>query len=113
MNAIVVCVLGFTAFAIFMLWWQYADRRGEEEQRGWRLRCVAGGRWAYEEKRHGVWSGFEMEEISDCRESPLHLEIMSSARWNEYPEWTHGRREEILARIRLELKEPLYVIEEA
>jgi hypothetical protein len=113
MNAVIVCIVGFAAFAIFMLLWRMEDRRAAEEKRGWRLRCVSAGSWAYEEKRAGSWGGFIMSELTDYREPPHHLQIMSQPRWIEYPEWTQGRREEILRRIRSELKEPDYVLKEA
>jgi hypothetical protein len=109
-----MCIVGFLAFAVFMLMWGKSDRRAEEERRGWRLRCVEAGSWAYEEKRVEEWHrAFVMREITDYREPPHHLEIMSPPRWTEYPEWTHGRREEIVARIRSELKEPDYALTEA
>ena len=114
MNALMVCFLGFLALAVFSWVSGAADQRDQEARRGWRVRCVAAGSWAYDEKRGDAWRcGFVMEEITDFRESPHHLQIMGAARWGEYPEWVQGRRDEILARIRAELKEPGYVLKEA
>lgn len=106
-HAGVVLALGALALAI-----QYWRVRRRDEARGWRLLCVSPDGWRYEEKHAEAWTGFLMSEQMDFREPPHHLEIMSSSRWSEYPEWTHGRREEILARIRSELKEPNYVLKE-
>jgi hypothetical protein len=89
------------------------DKRSQEERRGWRLRCISAGSWIYEEKKGDAWSGFLMEEQTDYREPPHHMRVMSAARWSEYPEWMQGRRDEILGRIRSELKEPRYVLKEA
>lgn len=114
MNAIAICVPGFLVFAVFMLMWGASDRRAEEARRGWRLRCLRAGNWAYEERKGPEWRrGFVLSEVTDYREPPHHLQIMNSARWTEYPDWTHGRREEILSRIRSELKEPDYVLQDA
>ena len=113
MNAVILCVVAFMALIIFSLATVAQDRRAKEVSRGWRLRCLGAGSWTYEEKRGDSWSGFVMPELTDYREPPHHLEVMCTARWSEYPEWTQGRRDEILARIRSELKEPDYVLKEA
>lgn len=111
MTAIILCVIAFTVFAVFMLAWSASDRRAEEERRGWRLRCFGAGSWAYEEKRNGEWVGVTFEETTDFRESPHTIDVRPE-RWTAFPSWAIERREEILVRMRSQLKRPQYVIEE-
>ncbi len=80
--------------------------------KGWRVRSISPEGWVYEERHNGAWVGITMAELMDYREPPHVLRIMSASRWTEYPEWTHGRRDEIVARIKAELKEPNYVLQE-
>jgi hypothetical protein len=108
-----VYVFAVVALLVLALTIQYWRIRRRNEARGWRLRFVSRGDWTYEEKRNGAWVGFKMSEQKNASKSPQHLLIKSSPRWTEYPEWTHGRREEILARISSQLKEPYYVLIEA
>lgn len=111
MTLLTVAIIGFLALALYTFWDAVADKRQREKDRGWRIRRTnTPGSWAYEELSHGVWNGFVMEETTDYREPPHHLQIMGAARWNEYPAPMQGRRDEILKRIRSELREPDYFL---
>ena len=112
MNLALIFLISFGALAVFSFLTVHEDRKEFESKRGWRIKARGAGAFAYEEKRQGIWVGFTMDELTDYREPPHHLQIMCSARWSEYPDWAHARREEILRRIRSELKEPDYVLKE-
>jgi hypothetical protein len=113
MNAAIALIVLVGILAVYSFATVQADTKELEAKRGWRIKARPAGAFAYEEQRDGSCVGFTMDEITDYREPPHHLQIMCSTRWTEYPEWTHGRRNQILGRIRSELKEPDYVLKEA
>ena len=81
------------------------------DRRGWRMRCVTAGRWAYEEKKEEGWVGIPFEELGDFRESPHIIGVPEPEAWRRFPVWAAERREEIISRVRTELAPPHYVLE--
>ena len=77
-------------------------------QRGWRTGHLGRDRLYYEERRGGAWQRIEIDgEMLMGR--PHHvIHVPSPERWRAGPEWARGRRDEILARIRSEFREPDY-----
>jgi hypothetical protein len=107
MSTAALLIAGFMIFAVLMLAWEYRNRKEEEEHRGWRVRCLAAGRWAYEERKETGWVGITLEELGDHRESPHIIGVPA------FPDWASARREEIVARLKSELKSPLFVLKDA
>jgi hypothetical protein len=89
------------------------DKRSRESARGWRVRCVVAGRWAYEELHGDVWSGVAFDELGDYRESPHIIDVRSLDRWEAYPDWARERRATIIDRIKAELPRSHYCFREA
>jgi len=112
MHAVALLVILFVLFAAISLVTAFSHRRSEEERRGWRIRCEVAGRWAYEEKIDGTWSGFTFDELGDYRESPYVIDVRDSARWEACPAWARERRQQILARIASQLRPPHYHLKE-
>jgi hypothetical protein len=106
-------VLGFGVLVALTLGIAGEDKRSQEVQRGWRLRCVLAGHWVYEEKRGDSWVSITFEEISDYREPPHIIDLRRAERWAEFPAWALQRREEIISRVKTELVPPQYVLKEA
>jgi hypothetical protein len=101
------------AFALlrlgFLLWTRHVSAKND--RRGWRLRLVTPGRWAYEEKRDGEWEGIPFEEITEIIEAPFVIIAPSVDTWRTFPSWAFGRRMEILGRVRSDLTVRRYVME--
>jgi hypothetical protein len=105
--AIVICALAalvLPRLGIFVPGWRTAKR-------GWRVRLVTPGRWAYEERRKGRWEGIPFEEVADINQAPFVVFAPSVGTWRTFPPWVQGRRMEILGRVRSELTIHKYVIE--
>jgi hypothetical protein len=133
LRFVIVMLLGFILFCIllveaflkrssYMLWsfaiiivgvlaeaWRVRRRN---EKRGWRVQCASPVGWAYEEMRDGVWEGITFPELGDYRESPHVIDLGAAPKWTAYPDWMRERREEILTRVRSELKRPHYILRE-
>lgn len=86
--------------------------RRRNEKRGWRVQCASPVGWAYEERRDGVWEGITFPELGDYRETPHIIDLGDAATWTAHPDWARERREEILHRVRSQLKRPHYILRE-
>lgn len=104
---ILVLILVIGAIAVVV------DRRLVERRRGWRVRCLEAGVWAYEELHAGVWITLCFDELGDYRETPAIIDVRSVERWGEFPSWALARRSLIIERLKSELKPPHYTFVEA
>lgn len=74
----------------------------------WRVGHRGRDQMFYEEQRDGQWQGIVVDgEMLMGR--PHHVIYFASAEtWQRYPEWARQRRDEIIARIKNEFREPDY-----
>jgi hypothetical protein len=72
-------------------------------QRGYRVRWLSSNRWLYEERAMGGVPRhlpFAREVLDKGYPAPCRVILTGEARWDdETPEWAHGRRAEIAARV--------------
>jgi hypothetical protein len=111
--ALVLTILAVAVLALLGIGALRLRRRASarEDRRGWRVRLATPGRWAYEERREGVWEGIPFEEIAEVNENRYVVFAPSVETWRTFPAWVQGRRMEILGRVRSELTIRRYVIE--
>jgi hypothetical protein len=78
-------------------------------ERGWRVGHQGRDRMYYEEWRDGCWQRLDID--GEMLMGPAHHAVYLAApeRWRHYPAWARDRREEIVARLRGEFREPDYV----
>ena len=78
------------------------------EQRGWRVGHQGRDRMYYEERRNGSWERLDLD--GEMLMGPAHhvIYFASAERWQTYPAWARDRRDEIIARITSEFREPDY-----
>lgn len=83
----------------------------DETKMNWRIRHEGRDAIYYEELHEGTWRGFELG--GEMLIGPAHHAICfgSLAEWNLNPEWTHGRRDEIVARVKSVCRPPDYEYE--
>ena len=76
--------------------------------RGWRVGHQGRDQMYYEELRDGVWERIDVD--GEMLMGPAHhvIYFASPERWREYPSWASQRRDEIIARIKSEFREPDY-----
>ena len=91
-TAVALCL--FAAAMLVCLGYVLVSRRRARPPggRGWRLRRVIPGRWAYEEKVGARWEGVPFEEPQDFREPPYVVVAPSEDTWRTFPAWAQGAR---------------------
>lgn len=62
----------------------------------------------YEEFREGTWQRIEIDGEMLCGRAHHVIYFASAERWRSYPDWARIRRDEIIARITSEFREPDY-----
>ena len=77
--------------------------------RGWRVGHQGRDRMYYEERRDGAWQRLDIEGEMLTGEAHHAVYLAAPDRWRFYPDWARDRREEIVARIRSEFREPDYI----
>ncbi|MGH8030118.1 MAG: hypothetical protein ACREO3_09300, partial [Arenimonas sp.] len=82
---------------------------GAPATRDWRVGHQGRDRMYYEEWRDGTWQRLDIEGEMLVGEAHHAVYLADPDRWRHYPEWARDRREEIVARIRSEVREPEYV----
>lgn len=84
-----------------------------ENERRWRVGHQGRDLMYYEEFRDGAWQRLEIDgEMLSGR--PHHVIYFASPEsWERYPAWARQRRDEIMARIKMEFREPDYEYHEA
>ncbi|HET9064128.1 MAG TPA: hypothetical protein VFO62_12645 [Candidatus Binatia bacterium] len=76
--------------------------------RDWRVGHVGRDRMYYEEWRDGAWHRLDIDGEMLTGNAHHAVYLASPERWSDYPAWAHHRRDEIIARIKSELREPDY-----
>lgn len=76
--------------------------------RGWRVGHEGRDMMYYEEKHDGAWRRVEVSGEMLLGRAHHVIYFRPPERWLEYPEWARHRREEIIARIKSEFREPDY-----
>jgi hypothetical protein len=79
-----------------------------DEERGWRVGHKGRDQMYYEELRDGVWERLDVDGEMLTGRAHHVIYFASPESWLRYPEWARGRRDEIIARITRELREPDY-----
>ena len=79
-----------------------------EATRGWRVGHQGRDRMYYEELHDGVWERIDVD--GEMLMGPAHhvIYFASPEAWLRYPPWARQRRDEIIARITSEFREPDY-----
>ena len=77
-------------------------------ERAWRVGHQGRDRMFYEELHDGVWERIDID--GEMLMGPAHhvIYFATPERWLRYPLWARGRRDEIIARITSEFREPDY-----
>lgn len=76
--------------------------------RGWRVGHRGRDQMCYEERRDGRWQWIEIDGEMLTGRAHHVIYFASAENWQRYPEWAWHRREEIIARIKSEFREPDY-----
>lgn len=76
--------------------------------RGWRVGHRGRDQMCYEERRDGRWQRIEIDGEMLTGRAHHVIYFASVENWQRYPEWARHRREEIIARIKSEFREPDY-----
>jgi len=74
----------------------------------WRVGHQGRDRMYYEELHGGAWERIDIDGEMLMGRAHHVIYFASPERWLEYPEWARGRRDEIIARITSEFREPDY-----
>ena len=84
------------------------SRMQTNEARGWRVGHLGRDQMYYEELRDGVWERIDVD--GEMLMGPAHhvIYFATPERWLQYPPWASRRRDEIVARIMSEFREPDY-----
>jgi hypothetical protein len=78
------------------------------DARGWRVGHRGRDQMYYEELRDGVWKRIDIDGEMLMGRAHHVIYFASPERWREYPPWASQRRDEIIARIKSEFREPDY-----
>ena len=84
------------------------QQAASRELREWRVGHVGRDRMYYEEQHEGEWRRLEFEGEMLGGRAHHAVYLASPERWMSYPDWARDRRDEILARIKSEFREPDY-----
>lgn len=87
-------------------------RRGAEK-RGWRVGHRGRDVMYYEEFHDGQWRQIDLDGEMLVGRAHHVIYFASPEQWQHYPEWARDRRDEIIARIKSDFREPDYEYEGA
>jgi hypothetical protein len=79
-----------------------------DKSRGWRVGHRGRDFMCYEEWRDGAWQRIDIDGEMLMGRAHHVIYFRSPEQWQSYPEWARHRREEIIARIKFEFREPDY-----
>ena len=79
-----------------------------DERRGWRVGHTGRDQMYYEEQHQGAWERIDVDGEMLMGRAHHVIYFATPARWLEYPPWARDRRDEIIARITSEFREPDY-----
>ena len=77
-------------------------------RKNWRVGHRGRDMMYYEEKRDGTWQRLEISGEMLMGRAHHVIYFDSPGRWQSYPDWARSRRDEIIARIKSEFREPDY-----
>jgi hypothetical protein len=77
-------------------------------ERGWRVGHQGRDQMYYEERIAGAWQRLEVDGEMLTGRAHHVIYFKSPSEWQRYPAWAQGRRDEIIARIKQEFREPDY-----
>jgi hypothetical protein len=80
----------------------------DEKRRGWRVGHQGRDRMFYEELHDGTWDRVDIDGEMLTGRAHHVIYFASPATWATYPPWARSRRDEIIARITSEFREPDY-----
>ena len=107
---LVLTVLG--ALVLIGLIRGFLIRRADLE-RGWRVGHQGRDSMFYEEMIDGRWERIPIDGEMLCGDAHHVIYFPSESEWNAMPDWTRGRRSEIVARIKTIFTQPGYEYQEA
>lgn len=82
--------------------------RRKKQIRGWGIKKVGTSKIDYQERdSDGKWRSLTFEYEMYSAKVPRHA-LLVPKNWDDFPYWAHGRKQEILTRIKSTLKEPAY-----
>ena len=79
-----------------------------DERRGWRVGHTGRDQMYYEEQHRGAWERIDVDGEMLTGRAHHVIYFAAPARWLAYPSWARDRRDEIIARITSEFREPDY-----
>ena len=82
-----------------------------ELKRGWKIKQIGNGAYEYREYLDGKSRSIIIEGEQYVKGQPRHV-IYLRKDWDNYPEWTHDRKDTIISRLKEEFKEPMYTFVE-
>ena len=85
-----------------------AARPERHEARDWRVGHAGRDRMYYEERHGSAWRRIDIDGEMLTGRAHHAVYLASPESWVRYPEWARHRRDEIVARIKSELREPDY-----
>src|SRR5688572_12912606 len=77
-------------------------------RRGWRVGHEGRDQMYYEELHRGAWERIDVDGEMLTGRAHHVIYFATPARWLGYPSWARDRRDEIIARITSEFREPDY-----
>jgi hypothetical protein len=89
-----------------------AANGANDDRRGWRVGHRGRDMMFYEEKMKGTWQRIDIDGEMLLGRAHHVIYFPSAERWQSYPAWARHRRDEIMARIKSEFREPDYEYED-
>lgn len=80
----------------------------DEQRRGWRVGHRGRDQMFYEEWHDGRWERMEIDGEMLTGRAHHVIYFTAPGHWGKFPAWAQGRRDEIIARIKSEFREPDY-----
>ena len=96
---------------VIALFFGYLSRRRDLE-RGWRVGHQGRDEMFYEEMTGGRWERIPIDGEMLCGKAHHVIYFTSCTQWETFPDWTRGRQNEIIARIKQGFPPPGYEYEE-
>lgn len=91
----------------------FGQNAPSEKECGWRVGHRGRDSMYYEEFGDGSWQRIEIDGEMLAGRAHHVIYFDSPERWRTFPEWSRDRRDEIIARIKSEFREPDYEYEGA
>lgn len=101
-------IFGIGLLIVFLIM-SFGKKTGPPPQSGgWRVTHTGRDQMLYEERANGRWRSLVID--GEMLLGPAHhvIYFRSESEWTRYPDWTQGRRDEIIARIKSRFQPPDY-----